>query len=437
MSDVNNNEELDPEIAALLGIDPGEESPDNDIQEDDQPVDISGQDEYLQAVLEGVREEIQANVLKNKEAFDKATNKDEKGLYRERFAAAYWNFYRSLSPKLMTGVSAEKQLALRYNLLDLSYITQSQLDMIKSIALDSKSDSVFFLDEWLKGVAAGELEASVIDETVVARKKQGADSQEKLDKKLGQKEAELKVIQAKIDQVKDEESRLKSLVDNVIHLDKTVFIEEKEEGLLECYSKDQREDLSGIMECCKSLSRLDRELAGAYRILHNIDDDIEKLQDNLGDDVGEEDSNKVVEEFNTVKQMIKVCVGRQGNHFPVLMEHYFTDDVNQMANKANLDKLIKEVEHLDPGLFLRAYKGDNHRIFPYIILVPCFGDVGICWDPIPRNNRATGKGRIAVPVFPKNLRNAVVSALADLRWQVAKEKAQHYWMEEGLTGEYY
>ena len=28
-------------------------------------------------------------------------------------------------------------------------------------------------------------------------------------------------------------------------------------------------------------------------------------------------------------------------------------------------------------------------------------------------------------------------ATADLRWQVAKEKASYYWMEEGLTGNYY
>ena len=28
-------------------------------------------------------------------------------------------------------------------------------------------------------------------------------------------------------------------------------------------------------------------------------------------------------------------------------------------------------------------------------------------------------------------------AVADLRWQVAKEKASYYWMEEGLTGQYY
>jgi hypothetical protein len=40
-------------------------------------------------------------------------------------------------------------------------------------------------------------------------------------------------------------------------------------------------------------------------------------------------------------------------------------------------------------------------------------------------------------MYPKDLRTAVITAVGDLRWQVAKEKAQHYWMEEGLTGHYY
>jgi hypothetical protein len=40
-------------------------------------------------------------------------------------------------------------------------------------------------------------------------------------------------------------------------------------------------------------------------------------------------------------------------------------------------------------------------------------------------------------MYPKDLKTAVIAAVADLRWQVAKEKAQHYWMEEGLTGHYY
>jgi len=40
-------------------------------------------------------------------------------------------------------------------------------------------------------------------------------------------------------------------------------------------------------------------------------------------------------------------------------------------------------------------------------------------------------------MYSKNLKIAVISALGDLRWQVAKERAQHHWMEEGITGRYY
>jgi hypothetical protein len=74
---------------------------------------------------------------------------------------------------------------------------------------------------------------------------------------------------------------------------------------------------------------------------------------------------------------------------------------------------------------------------PNTIILPCYGDTGLCWEAFERFNRATSRGRIAIPMFPKNLHLAVLTALADLRWQVAKEKASYYWMEEGLTGKYY
>jgi len=74
---------------------------------------------------------------------------------------------------------------------------------------------------------------------------------------------------------------------------------------------------------------------------------------------------------------------------------------------------------------------------PYVLLIPTYGDTGFCWEPFDRFNRATSRGRIIVPMYPRNLYYAVLTAVADLRWQVAKEKASFYWMEEGLTGHYY
>jgi hypothetical protein len=99
--------------------------------------------------------------------------------------------------------------------------------------------------------------------------------------------------------------------------------------------------------------------------------------------------------------------------------------------------LLTKIESIDPEVFCRAYKSKLNRIAPYVILIPSYGDTGVGWEPFDRFNRATSRGRIAVPMYPKNLTVAILAAVADLRWQVAKEKASFYWMEEGLTGNYY
>ena len=83
------------------------------------------------------------------------------------------------------------------------------------------------------------------------------------------------------------------------------------------------------------------------------------------------------------------------------------------------------------------HKSNANRIVPYVLLVPTYGEMGFCWEPFDKYNKVSSRGRIAVPMYPKSLQIAVLTACADLRWQVAKEKASYYWMEEGLTGMYY
>jgi hypothetical protein len=144
-----------------------------------------------------------------------------------------------------------------------------------------------------------------------------------------------------------------------------------------------------------------------------------------------------VAEMRTIRQMAKLCVGRQGNHFPLLMKHYLRSGFGDIGARENVIKILAEIEYLDPGIFERTFKRQTNRIVPNIILIPCYGDQGVCWEPFERFNRATSRGRVAIPMYPKDLRTATISAVGDLRWQVAKEKAQHYWMEEGLTGWYY
>lgn len=424
------NHELDPDIADLLGIS-------DDEPEESASIELSDSSEYYQSVIEGVPPEPVDVLQKNKDAFLNATDKEEKGMYREKFAAAYWNFYRALSSFVMNDLSLEKKLSIRYGLLDPDLITEEQLKLIQSIPLDSENDEVYYVDEWLLKVGDGSIDRSVIDETLALKKSKGADQAEKLERKKGQKDAEIQVIKAKGQNIREIEKKINDLFSLLIHTEKKIDFEDNEEVLVEPYEETQRDMVTELLDQVKALSKQDRELKSAFRSLYNLDEDIDKLAETAesGADLNENDN--VEFEMNTVKQMIKLCVGRQGNHFPVLLEPYFSPELKNIGTKDNVLKMIKEIERLDSELFIRTYKGEDHRIIPYIVLVPSYGEFGVCWDPIPKNNRATGKGRVIVPVFPKNLKVAMLAAFADLRWQVAKEKAHQYWMEEGLTGEYY
>jgi hypothetical protein len=121
----------------------------------------------------------------------------------------------------------------------------------------------------------------------------------------------------------------------------------------------------------------------------------------------------------------------------VLSSEYFRCGPNDVATRENVIAQLAWIESIDPEAFCRVYRNRLNRIAPFVVLLPTYGDTGVCWEAFDRFNRATSRGRIAVPMYPKNLLVAVLSAVADLRWQVAKEKASSYWMEEGLTGNYY
>jgi hypothetical protein len=135
--------------------------------------------------------------------------------------------------------------------------------------------------------------------------------------------------------------------------------------------------------------------------------------------------------------MVKMTIGRQGNHFPLLSSEFFRSLPHEIGTRENVISVMAWIESIDPGAFCRAHKNQTTRIVPHVVLLPSYGDYGMCWEPFDRYNRASSRGRVAVPMYPKNLQYAVLYAIADLRWQVAKEKASFYWMEEGLTGHYY
>ncbi|MEW5816436.1 MAG: methyl-accepting chemotaxis protein [Spirochaetota bacterium] len=368
--------------------------------------------------------------------FLKVKDPQEKSLYRNKLIPAYWNLAANMVSRICTPLSLPKILLLRFGVLLPTLISQDQRDLLSKIIFDNNLDEpIHYLDEWLKKVATGQVTSSATDETKVVKRDENQKLLTRLEKARGQSNVQLDLLKGKIAEMETLEALLKTRAENI----SKHSMRQEYPGLKDFYTNSQKADLNEAAEIIKKLSQIDKEIAAFYNELDEANRQLKELEEKatqLGESIGV-DSQGLMKEFNTVRQMIKLCVGRQGNHFPILMQQYFRANIADIATRENVIVEMAAIEALDPGLFERSFKRQTNRIVPHVILVPSYGDRGMCWEPFEKYNRATSRGRVAIPLFPKDLRTAVLYAMADLRWQVAKEKAQHYWMEEGLTGKYY
>jgi hypothetical protein len=454
--------QLDPEIADLMGIQEttrAEKPEFGDLFEEEVKVDKKGPEEVdvskksfdIQTVFEekpkpyfrdknyyknllADQGEIGRRVHQLLTQFATAKDPKDKSVYRARLTTAYWELAGRISARISPKMPISKRLLLRFGILSPSLISTEQRDMISRIIFENKSDEpIHYLDEWLTKIAQGSARPSATDEVKKARLDDNQKTIEIVEKRRGQRQAELSLLQNKIGRLDELESNLKNQVQAILrHHTRPEF-----GGLKDVFSPEQREAVSQVNTILRQLSNLDRDIKSSYTSLENMDEELRDLQDRADGVDLSVDTGVVTSEFQSLRQMSKMCVGRQGNHFPVLMKQYFRPNIREICTRENVINSMAKVESLDPGVFERTFKGQTSRIVPYVLLLPNYGDTGICWEPFERFNRASSRGRVALPLFPKDVEFAVISALADLRWQVAKERAQHYWMEEGITGRYY
>ena len=366
----------------------------------------------------------------------KAQEPDEKSKFRSQLISAFWELGTSISARAGGELIMPKRLLLRFGILSPGFLSSEVSDMICRVVYENKTgESFFYLDEWLEGISRGQVRPSTADEVKPKGKEAGQKISELVEKKRGQRESEMTILRGRIAQLDEKEAQLREQVEQFLRHE----INEDFGGLKAPFSPAQKAAQAQIGEIVRQLSNLDGQIGSSYADLQNITEELESLA-RKSEGVATEgavDQKTVVNEFGCVRQMAKMCVGRQGNHFPILLSQYVRPNIKEIATRENVINEMAQIEALDPGLFLRTYKSQTTRIVPNVLLIACYGDTGICWEPFEKFNRSTSRGRISIPMYPKNLRFAVLSALADLRWQVAKEKASYYWMEEGLTGKYY
>lgn len=472
------NDEISPEIAALLAQSAGRPSslpsidsfddfpsPDQDNVSNSAPapnIDLSvktfapivdffsktpnpvfNDPAYYKTALSGENDSAQKlhNILSK---YLTCQDPKDRTVYRQQLVTIYWELVKSIAPKMASpSALVPKKMLLRFGVVLPTLFTPEYKDVFSSVFVHNESgEPVYYIDEWFRDIACGRVSLSATDEARPVRKSGGAGGNDEASRLMqlqsknnGKLQNAENMISAKESERLLIESDLRAKVDQLCdHAPIPSLPNHKC-----CLTDIQRRSLNDINDRLKSLLKVDKELnlyIAEYNDAKEIAASLQSKLENAPTDT-EVNSSDLLVEVDTVRQMAKMTVGRQGNHFPLFTKEFFHCIPRQTGFRENVIDMLAWVESLDPGAFCRVHKNHQNRIIPYVVLVPTYGDTGFCWEPFDRYNRVTSRGRIVVPMYPRNLQIAILMAVADLRWQVAKEKASYYWMEEGLTGQYY
>ena len=365
----------------------------------------------------------------------------DRTVYRQQLVTAWWEFIRVLCPKAADrNLEMPKKMLLRFGVALPSLFTPEQKLLFSKVIIENDTgEPVYYLDEWFRDILTGKLSLSATDEARTPRRNDpNAEAQRiqqlknKNDGKLANAES---LLNAKEMERQMLENELKSRVDSLCEHQPMIGLEPHKQP----FTEGQKHLFAEIQEKLRALQKTDKELSGYIKDF----EEAKAINNSLNDKIGsqsetiEVSSGDLMIEYQTVRQMAKMTCGRQGNQFPIFTREFYHCVPRLTGFRENVLSILKWVEDNDPDCFVRIHKNMKNRIVPYVLCLPTYGDFGFCWEPFDRYNRVTSRGRIVIPMYPRDLKISILMAVADLRWQVAKEKASYYWMEEGLTGQYY
>jgi hypothetical protein len=365
-----------------------------------------------------------------------AKDPKDRSVFRQQFISPYWEFLFSIARKATSRLPPPKKYLLRFALLHPTFLAPDTREFFSKVVDDNKLDQpILYMDEWLHGIGTAKMRPSSTDEVRIAKGNTQSKMQALLEKAQGKFDGARVLLKTR---EKERDEIEKIIRDRMNAIFERSPLQELTD-VSDCMSEAQKSAINEIQNLLKQMLKNDHEMELSIRDYVSAQADVEHLTDKLEAEGGAitVDIGAIDTEFDTIRQMAKMTVGRQGNHFPVLTAEYYHSMPNEVATRENIISMLARIESIDSEAFCRIYKSRLNRIVPYVLLIPTYGDMGFCWEPFDRYNRATSRGRIIIPMYPKNLYLAVLTAVADLRWQVAKEKASFYWMEEGLTGHYY
>jgi len=414
----------------------------------DTPSDVYNDTKYYKTALTGENQSAQ-RVHQVLSKYLTCQDPKDRAVYRQQIITAYWELLRGMVGKMAyPDTPMPKKMLVRFGVLLPSLFRQESKDFFSKIFFENREgEPIMYVDEWFKEIASGRMGNSATDEkkqvkTANMTPDQAASAEQSrlmqlLSKNSGKLQSAENVLGIKENERRMLEGELQRNIEDLCIHNPILGLDNHTAG----YTEQQRKLLPAITDILHRLSKNDKELSKVLEEFKEAKATYDNVQDKInqggGASVATNDTEAVKIEFETVRQMAKMTVGRRGNQFPIFTREFYHCTERGTGTRENVIDVLRWIESLDPGVFHRIHKNIPNRIVPYVLLVPTYGDRGFCWEPFDRYNRVTSRGRIVVPMYPKDLKIAVLTAVADLRWQVAKEKASYYWMEEGLTGQYY
>ncbi len=369
-------------------------------------------------------------------------DKKDRTVYRQQIITAYWEFLRNLAPKMASSSIEDcKRMAMRFGILLPSLATPEQKNMFaRAIDKNNTYEPILYMDEWICSVALGHMKPSTTDEVPTRGAAKGpAAEQQHIMALKSKNNGKIQTSESLLNAKEAERANLENSVEGKI---RDIFQHDSLPGLephKNPYTDLQRKLFSDVINDFRQLQKIDKELSKHLEDFKEAKQTEQSLNDKSTDFVEEVNVGKeeILGEMSTIRQMAKMTCGRQGNQYPIFTREFFHCTEKGTGFRENVIRELSWIESIDPQCFCRIHKNVPHRIVPYVLLVPTYGDVGFCWEPFDRYNRLSSRGRIAIPMYPRDLKIACLTAVADLRWQVAKEKASFDWMSDGLTGHYY
>ncbi len=141
-------------------------------------------------------------------------------------------------------------------------------------------------------------------------------------------------------------------------------------------------------------------------------------------------------ELMNIESMQRMAVGARANLVSLCVQEYCQPSRdNPVLNRKWMRENLPEIKKCDKLMFYRKRKGDEYEVDPLFIVSPGYGQNAGCWEPWSQGHKKDSGPRICLCAFPqRNTKKAVLTGLAEYRWEYAKEDAMHYWLTEGLTG---